>query len=537
MNILLVDDDSYVLEALRKTLDWETMGIKNVYTAPSVNRARKIIEDIPIQILICDIEMPKENGFELLKWIREKNYIIKEILLTSYAEFKYATEAIKFGCYAYALKPIDYNQLEELVLGAIQEEKRALSLVNHEKYYEYWTESIKMRKTQFFTDLLINDRKPVLINYDLMYRNEQLFLPMIIRCSTGKYNPDSENGKGMFEWTIHNLITEVYTSETTVVEAVLKLNNDGFLVLVQIEGDHNLEDVIKQLSETFLKKMDKNLEITCSVIAGSVTRQEHLQSEVSDFFSLMDKKLVEYGEIIVLKNYQKSTMTYNAPDFVLWQKFLKSGQFESVKKEASKYLDRQNANNNLDKDILKKLIISVIQLLIGVLNENDIPTYKKEDPQFNTDLINFSTKNVSNAKSGIGQMIDTAMNMMKNPENDISFVQTVKEYIDNNLDKELTREALAEQVHLNQDYLARIFKKEIGESIVNYITGKRIAVAKEYLEKTNESVNTVAIKVGYDNFSYFTKIFKDRVGMTPKDYRSFYGIIKENAASLQRNGE
>ena len=71
MNILLVDDDSYVLEALRKSLDWTTIGIENVYTAQSVNKARKIIGDIPIHILICDIEMPKENCFGLLKWIKE----------------------------------------------------------------------------------------------------------------------------------------------------------------------------------------------------------------------------------------------------------------------------------------------------------------------------------------------------------------------------------------------------------------------------------------------------------------------------------
>jgi two-component system response regulator YesN len=228
---------------------------------------------------------------------------------------------------------------------------------------------------------------------------------------------------------------------------------------------------------------------------------------------------------------------YKAPDFSLWQKFLKSGEYESVKKEAAKYLDRQNANNNLDKEALKKFITGMIQLLIGVLNENNIHNYKMGEALFNTDLINFSAQNVTNAKNGIGQMLDTVMYMLKNPDNDKPIVQTIKEYIDSNLDKELTREGLAERVYLNQDYLARIFKKEIGESIVNYITGKRIAVAKEYLEKTNESVNSVAIKVGYDNFSYFTKTFKDRVGMTPKDYRSIYGKMNMNAAAGQRNGD
>ncbi|WFR57178.1 response regulator [Anaerocolumna sp. AGMB13025] len=535
MNILLVDDDAYVLEALRKTLDWKTIGIDNIYTAPSVNRAKKIIEDIPIQILICDIEMPKENGFELLKWIREKNYIIKEILLTSYAEFKYATEAIKFGCYAYALKPIDYGQLEELILGAIQEEKRALSLVNHEKYYEYWTTSIKMRKEQFFYDLLINRREPDMKAYDLKYRLEQLFLPVIVWCDLSKCIPGSDNGKGMFEWTLNNLIAEAYTTDKTLAETVIKRNTDEFLVLIQIDDSLMGEDFIKGLSENLLKKTEKKLEITCGVTIGTISALEQLSREVADFFNVMNSRLVEYGTVTVLKNYRKQSVNVILPDFRLWKNFIKSGQFETVKKEVANYLDRQNQGNNLDKDSLKKFITGVIHMLMNILNENGIHSDAFGEALFNTDQINHSIRNVGNAKTDLGQMIDIIMNMLKSPDSDKSIIQTVKEYIDNNLDKELTREALAEKVYLNQDYLARIFKKEIGESIVNYITGKRITIAKEYLEKTNESVNSVAIKVGYDNFSYFTKIFKERVGMTPKDYRSIYGITNENAAVWQRN--
>ena len=528
MNILLVDDDSYVLEALRKTLDWENLGIKNVYLAHSVNKARKIIEDIPIHILICDIEMPKENGFELLKWIREKQYIIKEILLTSYAEFKYATEAIKYGCYAYALKPIDYSQLEEMIQGAMEEEKRALRLVNHDKYYEYWTSSLKIRKEQFFRDLLLERNPADVRDYDLNYQGEQLMLPMMLQYTHDIRGLDSANGKGMFKWTISNLVSEVYTTNQSSVEAVLHLKNEEALIILYLDFTKIDLDGILQLSDTFIKKLNKNLGLNGSITIGTISRLDVLPKEVSYFVAYMKKKLIEYGTVIKLKNYVRQEADFCAPDFTIWEKLLKSGQAQAVKNEVVKYLERQNAVNNLDKEILKRLIANFIQLLIGVLNENGINTYQMGDSLFNTDMMDHSIQNVTNAKHGIEQMIDTVMNMIKRPEKDKPIVQIVKEYIDNNLDKELTREALADQVYLNQDYLARIFKKEIGESIVNYITGKRIDEAKIYLEKTNDSVNTIAIRVGYDNFSYFTKTFRDRVGMTPKDYRRVYGL-KENS--------
>jgi two-component system response regulator YesN len=101
----------------------------------------------------------------------------------------------------------------------------------------------------------------------------------------------------------------------------------------------------------------------------------------------------------------------------------------------------------------------------------------------------------------------------------MSAVEVVRRYISENLDDDLTREKLADIVFLNSDYLARIFKKETNESLSNYISRKRIEIAQEYLTRTNQSVNIIAGLVGFDNVSYFSKVFKERVGMTPKEYR------------------
>lgn len=521
MNILLVDDDSYVLEALRKSLDWTTIGIENVYTAQSVNKARKIIGDIPIHILICDIEMPKENGFELLKWIKEKQYIIQEILLTSYAEFKYATEAINYGCYAYALKPVDYGELEKMIIGALSEAKKALSLVNHDKYYAYWTSSQKMRKEQFFWDFLIDQQKVQF--HDFEYLPENLFIPIYLKYPGQIRKGNSDYGRGMFDWTLNNLIMEVFTTEKYTVEAVLHLQKESFLAMVKLNYDTSKKELEEDTAVLFQKKVLKNLELECSVILGKVTRLDQLQEEVAKFLSLMKQRLIENGEITSLTDYSNQINEHKAPDFSIWENFLKDGQDEVVKKEVARYLEKQLSYQRLNRDVLHGFITNFLQLLIRVLNDNKIPTYEFGTSLFHAEFFNIAVENITNAKKAVNQMIDAAMNMIRNSNEDTPIVQTVKDYIDKNLDKDITREFLAEKVYLNQDYLARIFKKEIGESIGNYITGKRVEVAKEYLEKTGESVNSIAIKVGYDNFSYFTKIFKDRVGITPKEYRKLYG--------------
>lgn len=519
MNILLVDDDSYVLEALQKSLDWDGLGIENVYTAQSVNKAKKIIRDVPIHILVCDIEMPKENGFELLKWLKEKNHIIKDILLTSYAEFKYAAEAIKYNCYAYALKPIDYEELEKLITGAIGEEKKALSLINHEKYLEYWTASEKIRKEQFFSDLLLNHQQADAWKYGADYKENQLFLPVIVAYYANGDDGNNGYGRGMFEWTLKNLITEIFTGESFTAEAVLHMKNDFYLVLVRLAEAGDRLKIMNHTAGFLLKKIYKQLEMPCSVIIGITVRYTGLKSGVSGFTAFLKSALIEPDTIISLEDYKIAQTRYSVPDFVLWESFLKGGQGEAMKQEADKYLDKQAVFHNMDKEILKNFIMNFIQLLIAVLKDNGITAYHMGNLLFDSGLIDFSARNITNAKKGIRQMIDTVMNILKGDEKDKSIVRTVTDYIDSNLDKEITRESLAEQVYLNQDYLARIFKKENGESLGNYITRKRVERAKEYLIKTNESVNTIALRVGYDNFSYFTKVFKSSAGVTPKEFR------------------
>lgn len=99
-------------------------------------------------------------------------------------------------------------------------------------------------------------------------------------------------------------------------------------------------------------------------------------------------------------------------------------------------------------------------------------------------------------------------------------VERVKEYINGNLDKELSRGTLAKVAFLSEDYISPIFKNKTGMSLTNYIALKRVEKAKEFLEHSNLSISKIALEVGYNNFSYFSKTFRDMTGMTSNEYRN-----------------
>lgn len=99
-------------------------------------------------------------------------------------------------------------------------------------------------------------------------------------------------------------------------------------------------------------------------------------------------------------------------------------------------------------------------------------------------------------------------------------VDQVKKLIAENLSVgSLQRDELAAMVHVSSGYLGRIFKKQTGMALTDYIIKKRIVVAKQLLIKTNLSITDISARVGISYSSYFTKIFKEQVGMTPQEYR------------------
>lgn len=99
------------------------------------------------------------------------------------------------------------------------------------------------------------------------------------------------------------------------------------------------------------------------------------------------------------------------------------------------------------------------------------------------------------------------------------FVAQVKTYVEENLSEEMTVENLAEQVHLNADYLNRIFKKETGSTLSSYVLVRKVAQAKFLLQKTDWSIGDVAAAVGYYNYSSFNRSFKKVTGESPQEWR------------------
>lgn len=98
-------------------------------------------------------------------------------------------------------------------------------------------------------------------------------------------------------------------------------------------------------------------------------------------------------------------------------------------------------------------------------------------------------------------------------------IQQALNYIRKNLSKNISRADVARQVHLNEEYFSRLFKQETGDTFKEYVLMEKMKEAQKLLAGTKLSVSIIASKVGYDNFSHFSKMFKKATDRTPQEYR------------------
>lgn len=107
-------------------------------------------------------------------------------------------------------------------------------------------------------------------------------------------------------------------------------------------------------------------------------------------------------------------------------------------------------------------------------------------------------------------------------ENEQMIGERIKNYIDENYNIEITLTSISEALNISSYYMSHVFKKMTGYSPIQYIMRRRIGEAQTLLITTNHSITMIANIVGYDNSSYFNKIFTKSVGMSPKGYRECY---------------
>ena len=217
MNVLVVDDQKEVVAGLLEGLHWKGMAIDSVYPAYSAQEARKVFLNYSIDILLCDIEMPQENGLSLLRWVVEYYPQTECIFLTSHAEFVYAQEAISLGSFDYILQPARYEEIESSIRRVQLKLMKSRKNLKLEKVSSYKEEITDGMANNYLYEI-INYRQNVAENTDKIlslklkrkYKHVKIcpVLLQIVRWKSGY----AEWSSILLRRSINNIFQEIFAS-------------------------------------------------------------------------------------------------------------------------------------------------------------------------------------------------------------------------------------------------------------------------------------------------------------------------------------
>ena len=526
MNILVVDDDIYVLEFIHKKIDWKSLGIDEIYMASNTKQAKEIIVGQVVDILITDIEMPGESGLELIEWVRSQSIQLEAMFLTSYAEFEYAKKAIELKSLEYYLKPIDEYSLSKGIESAVKRCRENEKIGDYKRQSEYLASHSHVIEEHFWNDLtngIFEDRIESIwgrISADkLPYTLDQHFAVILLRIMPVP-GRDMDEYLRIYRNRFKNALQDFYKDTYYEIVYDYTINGGLFGLYLKLQPDIcNLIDV-QNTTWKLIEYLEKQEYVEIFSAVSEIITVDRIYRQFLTLKNLL-VDLMEFDEKVVIceKLESRKAISYNMPDLEVWETIFYNGGKHALSTMIAAYLERLASKKLINSFVLKMFRMDIEQLVYQYLRKNHVEMYKLFDSKEAENLSDLSIQSAECMKQYADYLIERSMEYTAMANKTDSVVGWVKDYLDSNYCNVISRNDLADVVYLNPNYLSRLFKKEMNISINSYIIEKRIEKARILLEHSDMPVHAVSMEVGYNNFSYFTKLFREKTGLTPNEYR------------------
>lgn len=515
MNILLTDDDNLVLQEVKGLLERSVPEIEKIYIATGIADAQKALRTVSVQILLCDIEMPGGSGLDLLAWVREQALSVQCIFLTNYADFSYARQAIHLNSLEYLLKPVEEEALCRAVRCAMDRVRREQQ---GEQAMRYWLDTGKEAKDHFWQMRFLGSmpQGEKLLNR-FGYGEEDLFALAALKASSLSA-VERLWGVDMFEYVLKNVLFELLDTDCFQVESVFCTPQGLWFMVCRFRADAApdigaLEEMMEQVKRVCSDKI--HFDAICAV--GAICREPALQKQFLELREMMENILEVPGKVVRFEEHKPSGYVYVTSDISLWESLLKEEQPEQLRLAIHSCVERRGADAFSWQGV-QAFRQDVTQMFYSYLRGCGIQAHKLFAGKQAETLYQRACNSLQDMCLYCDFMLDQVFWYKRQLDQPASIMETVLKYVDAHYCEDITRNDLVDIVYISSDYFSRLFKKETGRSLAQYMLEKRVEKAKSLL-RSDMSVKSVALQTGYSNFSYFSKVFRDTVGMSPMEYR------------------
>lgn len=518
--LLIADDEYWTREKLRSMIAWEDYRIDFMPPAQDGEEVLQMMAQEKPDVLITDINMPFLNGVELVKKVKDQYPEVVVLVLSGYDDFAYVKETLMAGAINYLLKPVSKIDL-------IQAVSKALELISEKEENE--RQNLKSAS-------LLQDRE-----LSLLIEKERIRLSatpiagtaldsagcsiMLIKIHDlqalmAKYQYDMN----YLSYSVKKKLRELDQQQKLIVFNYINRSNE-FLVVTELD--------VGEQQVLALKIMKQLREETDSPVTIAVSEQAYSMDSLHDAYvqsiSVLMTRPYNRENVILFFNKEKNSMRTQVVDSFgqEMERRLKTTLKAGNEKALRDFLVEEVGLGSCEKfnfmetkQIVNRICAIFLDYLAGQgASEESIKELGRLEQMADKVVEGLDVKELL---SLLTEMQNVVLGEKKGEitGNIRDYVKEAVAYINENYFEELTLSGLSEKYAVESSYFSKLFKQETGENLMLYIAGKRIEKAKDLMRREDINIAEVAFMVGYDDYTYFSKVFKKHTGVSPREYRN-----------------
>lgn len=536
--IMLVDDEAEVRESIIRKIDWESAGFQLVGDAENGVDALEKMELFEPDIVLTDIRMPYMDGLELASRIRLTYPSVKLVIFSGFDEFEYAKQAMRSGVIEYILKPVNADELTRIlhkIKQTLDDELRRRR--NVEALRESFRKNLPILREHLLYDLTHGSvtepaKIPALMReYGLDIAEAESWAVAQVVIDRPQENTDagfSLSGESeLIPLSVSRILDDMLGKHTGFASFRSSM---GICVVAAVAPAATFDSVIAVLND-ICRECKRALELTVTVglgqTANTLTQLAASYREASEAAGF--KAVHGTGAVIYIGDVERAYKPLPAIDkkseteLIAAIKFGNGAEIAAAVRGIVSGLESARPHLNQLQFYTVGLMNALLQLAGSY--EIDLSDIFADiwGPQADFWTSLSQIKSIESLHSWLLELsTQLGRQIHEGRSNNVrSVVEEAKAFLAANYtDADLSLESICDALHISAAYFSTVFKRETGQSYINYLTELRLQEAVGLLTHTDDKTYLIAEKIGYADPNYFSYVFKKKYGVSPTKYRS-----------------
>ncbi|OPA78754.1 DNA-binding response regulator [Paenibacillus selenitireducens] len=519
--VMLIDDDVPMLKVLQQMIEWDSLNLHVVGSTYSSTKAMQMFQETSPDIVITDIGIPQKSGIELATIFRQQKPDTRVIFLTCHEDFHYAQQAVKLNADDYLLKDkLTAEQLEQSLVKSIRLLKSKPMAIEQE-VSNYNRELFKQGLLQkamsgAHAKSTVGYAAQLGISWDYPW-----FMLGLVHIQYSSYATHyTKSNLPLIYYAIYNIAIEV----SAFYEGITPFVEQGHLVILynyRLDLAHNASSRMQSYMQELCYKCCEFLKLQVSLLVmpdklelGTLGSAYHqLVQEKKEFYKAKDLKVIDRNDLqqhVFFPMPQGFLDPYKSD---LERAILKNDQ-EVMKSIVSRIEMTAEESRIEPVELVRELSMTLrsMELMFSRWKSNEEIYVYLSSARSLKDVMTLVLRKLEHIaqyrQQGSGPVI-------KEPK-----LQVIQQYIDQHLSDNITSIDIARYLYLNSSYFSRYFKRLTGINFTDYVHQYKMKIATNMLKSSSQSLESLAMGLGYSDRTYFSKVFKKYVGTTPSEYKT-----------------